>query len=119
MLEADLETPNSKVEILDIIDRTDHNYLYTKGGLEIRRNQMSGLLLCLLKPVTKQGEDTLNNAIAEYKNRKKTYRKDYEPVTTLALDSNPATGGKRNKSKKPKRHNSRSKRRKTLSKRRR
>jgi len=40
-------------------------------------------------------------------------------TATLEVDSNTATGGKRNKSKKPKRRNSRSKRRKTVSKRRR
>lgn len=113
------DKPRKQAEILDIIDRTDANYLYTKGGLRMRHNMMSGIGRCLLKPVTKQGEDTLNDAIAIYKSRRETYGKDYEPVTTLPVDSNPAIGGKRNKSKKPKRRNSRSKRRKTVSKRRR
>ena len=68
-----------------------------------------------VKPVTKQGELELNDAITKSMKTPLTYK----PVTTLEVDSDPAAGGKRNKSKKPKRRNSRSKRRKTVSKRRR
>ena len=108
-----------EAEILDIIDKVVDNIIHTKGGLRFRTIDMIGIEKCLLKPVTDEGKATLNNAIASFKNRRDTYGKDYEPVTTLAVDSSPAAGGKRNKSKKPKRRNSRSKRRNTVSKRRR
>lgn len=67
----------------------------------MRHNKMSGIGRCLLKPVTKQGEDTLNDAIAIYKSGKDTRGNDYKPVTTLEVDSPATAGGKRNKSKKP------------------
>lgn len=107
-----------EAEILDIIDRGgDNNFIQTKGGLKFRTNSINGIEKCLLKPVTDEGRVTLRKAILSFKDRMPG--KDYEPVTTLAVDSSPAAGGKRNKSKKPKRRNSRSKRRKTVSKRRR
>ena len=96
------------------------------GGLELAQNNMDGLRLGLLEPVTKQGKEKLKTAIDYYKlnydpmkTPSRGLQRKYVPVTTLQVDSNPAAGGKRNKSKKPKRRNSRSKRRKTVSKRRR
>ena len=128
MSEADLfkssqEPQNSKAEVLEtvsgFITNNKGQYILTDGGLEIPANQVGkkgSIKMAVLKPVTKQGEDTLNRAI---KNYERNNFERYVPVTTLAIDSSAAAGGKRNKSKKPKRRNSRSKRRKTLSKRRR
>lgn len=122
---ADLPAnPRKQAEILDIIDKVVNNTIYTKGGLELTTNNMDGIYQCVTQPVTQQGEKTLSNAINYYEMNLKGFlngkpvKRKYAPVTTLAVESPPiATGGKRNKSKKPKRRNSRSKRRKTLGKR--
>lgn len=113
-------------KVYDVIAAKDGNNYITKGGLELAQNNMDGLRLGLLEPVTKQGKDTLEQARKYYefnfdpmKTPSRGPQRKYVPVTTLQVDSNPAAGGKRNKSKKPKRRNSRSKRRKTVSKRRR
>ena len=113
-------------KVYDVIAAKDGNNYITMGGLELAQNNMDGLRLGLLEPVTKQGKEKLKTAIDYYKlnydpmkTPSRGLQRKYVPVTTLQVDSNPAAGGKRNKSKKPKRRNSRSKRRKTVSKRRR
>jgi hypothetical protein len=115
------EMNEQPAEILDIIDKTINNSIVTKGGLEIPINQIKDIPRAILKPVTKEGKDTLNRYVKYYETGTYGVLRKYKPVTTLEVDSpHPGTGGgKRNKSKKPKRRNSRSKRRKTVSKRRR
>jgi hypothetical protein len=123
-------------EILDIIDKiiginsktSRGAYVLTKGGLEIPTTMMGNFPQAILKPETPKGIELLNTYVTKYEQNYDIYKPDgqkhgprrtYTPVTTLAVDSPPAAGGKRNKSKKPKRRNSRSKRCKTVSKRRR
>jgi hypothetical protein len=137
MPDADLipDKPRKQAEILDVVqkfgkDEVGSETLITHGGLTIPlrdiADKRNGIDLCVLQPVTKQGEATLEKAKKAYelnfdptRNPSRGPRRNYVPVTTLQVDSNPAAGGKRNKSKKPKPRNSRSKRRKTVSKRRR
>ena len=99
MSEASLipDKPRTPAEILDIIDRRDVNSLYTKGGLKMSHNRMSGIGQCLLKPVTEEGKKIIDNAIALYERNYDVFRepslgppRKYVPVTTLEVDE-PAT----------------------------
>lgn len=118
---TDLLTPNQvkdeevKAEVLDILSSRSGNQYITMGGLKLEGNMMEGIKLGVLVPVTNQGKANLKRYVDYFEEMN---RKKYTPVTTLQVEP-PAAGGKRNKSKKPKHRNSRSKRRKTLSKRRR
>ena len=91
-------------------------------GLEIPIHDLKDINLAVLKPVTSVGTKKLDRYVEQYKGLSNLFggtQKTHSPVTTLAVEAPPAAGGgKRNKSKKLKRRNSRSKRSKTVSKRR-
>ena len=122
------EQPKAEVEaeVFDVVSKIENDdqwyKIITRGGLKIPIYDLKDINLAVLKPVTTVGTKKLDRYVEQYKELSNLWggkQKTHSPVTTLAVEAPPAAGGgKRNKSKKLKRRNSRSKRSKTVSKRR-
>ena len=84
------EPQNSKAEVLDtvsgIIDKGRGRYILTDGGVEIPTRdvgKMGSIKMAVLKPVTPEGNETLNKYVKYYESGTYGVVRQYKPVTAL------------------------------------